>query len=244
MAEPQRQAFLDANVLRGQLTTDVLLTLADKGAFEPRWSQLVLEEVRRNRPPGLPEAAIDRRLSQMNRAFPTAMVSGYEHLMPQMQADEKDKHVLAAAVHSEATLLVTENVKDFHPPSTGPHAMHIDRTSEFLNRVVDDNPERVVAAMNEMVSRTNREPNTVSALIDKMVTQNDLKGFAHKLNSVVPPEHRGKHPNLTAGRAAHASASIALDGVAPPKGAASRPTTPPEARQAKQGPETESGQER
>jgi hypothetical protein len=77
-----------------------------------------------------------------------------------------------------------------------------------------------------------------------MVTQNDLKGFAHKLNSVVPPEHRGKHPNLTAGRAAHASASIALDGVAPPKGAASRPTTPPEARQAKQGPETESGKER
>jgi hypothetical protein len=52
------------------------------------------------------------------------------------------------------------------------------------------------------------------------------------------------HPKLTAGRAAQASASIALDGVAPPKGAASRPTTPPEARQAKQGPETESGKER
>jgi predicted nucleic acid-binding protein len=133
MAEPQRQAFLDANVLRGQLTTDVLLTLADKGAFEPRWSQEVLAEVRRNRPPNLSEAAIDRRLSQMNRAFPQAMVSGYEHLMPQMRADEKDKHVLAAAVHVEATLLVTENVKDFDPPTTGPHAMHVDRTSQFLN---------------------------------------------------------------------------------------------------------------
>jgi hypothetical protein len=122
--------------------------------------------------------------------------------------------------------------------------MHIDRTSEFLNRLVDDNPERVVATMNEMVNRTNREPNTVSALIDKITTQNDLKGFAHKLNSVVPPEQRGEHPNLAAGRAAQASASIALDGVAPAKGAASRPTTPPEARQAKQGPQTEPGKQR
>lgn len=64
--------------------------------------------------------------------------------------------------------------------------------------------------MNEMVSRTSREPNTVSALIDKMATQEDLKGFAHKLNSIVPPEQQGKHPNLAAGRSAQASASIAL----------------------------------
>ncbi|MDX6241132.1 MAG: hypothetical protein QOG10_5956 [Kribbellaceae bacterium] len=98
--------------------------------------------------------------------------------------------------------------------------------------------------MNEMVSRTSREPNTVSALIDKMATQEDLKGFAHKLNSIVPPEQQGKHPNLAAGRSAQASASIALGGVTPPKGAASRPKTTPEARQAKQGAETESSKER
>jgi hypothetical protein len=81
-------------------------------------------------------------------------------------------------------------------------------------------------------------------LIDKMAAQNDLTGFAHKFNSVVPPEQRGKHPSLAAARAAQASASIALDGVAPPKGAGSRPTITPEARQTTQGPETESGKER
>ena len=70
MPEPDRRAFLDANILRGHLQTDVLLTLADKGAFQPRWSAQVLDEVRRNRPPRLSEQAIDHRLNQMNLAFP------------------------------------------------------------------------------------------------------------------------------------------------------------------------------
>src|SRR5918999_3348411 len=120
---PVRRAFLDANVLRGHLQTDVLLTLADLGAFQPRWSAEVLDEVRRNRPGRLSEEAIDRRLRQMNLAFPRAMVTGYEYLEPQMQADAKDQHVLAAAVRSRSTVLVTENVKDFWPPTEGSHAM-------------------------------------------------------------------------------------------------------------------------
>jgi hypothetical protein len=86
----------------------------------------VLEEVRRNRPPRLPEAAIDRRLSQMNRAFPKAMVSGYEHLMPQMQADDKDKHVLAAAVQAEATF-AGHGEREGLPPAEHRSACHAHR---------------------------------------------------------------------------------------------------------------------
>ena len=156
------------------------------------------------------------------------MVSGHEHLEPEMQADAKDKHVLAAAVHSHSTVLVTENVKDFYPPTTGPYAVKVERTSQFLNQLVDDNPQRAIAAMNEMISRTRREPNTMSALIDKMASQHDLIGFARKLNSVVESEHRGTHSSLpqrtTSARAA------ALDGLAPASGSAYSPTRTPEAR--------------
>ena len=45
-----------------------------------------------------------------------------------MRADEKDRHVLAAAVHGEVDVLVTENTKDFTPPTDGPHAMKVERT--------------------------------------------------------------------------------------------------------------------
>ncbi|NIK55705.1 PIN domain-containing protein [Kribbella shirazensis] len=226
MPEPRRQAFLDANVLRGNLQTDVLLSLADNDAFAPRWSAQVLDEVHRNRPDGLSAGKMQRRLDQMNRAFPRAMVSGYEHLEPQMQADEKDKHVLAAAVHSESTVLVTENVKDFHPPTTGPHAMPVQKLSPFLSQVVDDNPQRAVAAMRQMISRTDREPNTMPALIDKLAAQQDLRGFAQKLNSVVPAEERGSHPTLEQGKSAQ---SVAFDGVASAAGAAQKPESTPTA---------------
>ncbi|MEU4389787.1 PIN domain-containing protein [Kribbella sp. NPDC023855] len=228
MATRTTRAFLDANILRGQLQTDVLLSLAYNRAFEPRWSAEVLDEVRRNRPAGVSEQAIDRRLDQMNRVFRTAMVSDYEHLMPQMRADAKDKHVLAAAVHAEATVLVTENVKDFDPPTKGPHAMPVQKLSPFLNQLADDQPARTVASMREMISRTDREPNSLPELIDKLAAQYDLKGFALKLNSIVPAEDRGSHPDLQVSQAAKA----ALDGIPSPTEAVSKPSATPEARKA------------
>ncbi|MEV0288629.1 PIN domain-containing protein [Kribbella sp. NPDC050820] len=228
MPEPLRRAFLDANVLRGYLQTDVLLTLADHGVFQPRWSAEVLDEVRRNRPARLSEQAIARRLNQMNLAFPRSMVEAYEHLEPDMLADAKDKHVLAAAVHSKSTILVTENVKDFSPPATGPHAMPVEKTSPFLNSLLNQNPRLVVKALHEMITRTDREPNTLSTLIDKLASRNDLRGFAQQLNSVLPPDHRGTHPTL--GRPPKTAHTVALDGIPPLTTPIEPPRTPPPPR--------------
>ena len=63
-------ALLDANVIRGQLTTDILLTLAEHELLEPFWSQGVIDEMRRNRPAGVTEQRIDRRIGTMNEYFP------------------------------------------------------------------------------------------------------------------------------------------------------------------------------
>ena len=50
---------------------------------------------------------IRHRRSEMERLFPEAEVTGYEPLIPAMQNDEKDRHVLAAAVRAGASLVVT-----------------------------------------------------------------------------------------------------------------------------------------
>ena len=225
-----RRAFLDANVLRGQLTTDVMLTVADARLYRPLWSEQVLDEVKRNRPPGLAPERVDASFVPMNKAFPEAMVSDYAQLMPGMQADEKDRHVLAAAVRSKSHVLVTENVKDFDPPTRGKNAMRIERISEFLNSLLDEEPELVIEAMNKMVDRNRREPRTMPELIDKMASQQDLKDFVHKLNEAVPPEQRG----TDASRQTSQSARVALDGVVPLSGAVTGPTAAPEARKATQ----------
>jgi hypothetical protein len=150
-----------------------------------------------------------------------------------MQADPKDKHVLAGAVHSESDVLVTDNLKDFDPPSTGPNAMRVENLNQFLNRQLDKDPVRVQGALQDMVSRYKRDPRTMSALIDTMAEGQELRGFAQKLNTVVPPEQRGTSPVLTANQRGSAQYT-ALEGVARP-GTAHAPETTPEARKASGG---------
>jgi hypothetical protein len=103
--------------------------------------------------------------------------------------------------------------------------MPVQKLSPFLNQLADGQPARTVASMREMISRTDREPNTMPELIDKLASQYDLKGFALKLNSIVPAEDRGSHPDLRVSQAA-------LDGIPSPSEAVSRPSATPEARKA------------
>lgn len=49
----------------------------------------------------------------MREFFPDALVRDYERLVPDMQNNPKDRHVLAAAVASRADYLVTFNLKHF-----------------------------------------------------------------------------------------------------------------------------------
>ena len=205
--------MLDANVIRGHLTTNVLLTLAEHDIVEPHWSQEVLVEARRNRPKRMSEEEFDRRLRAMNGFFPEAMASGYDDLKPHMLADDGDKHVLAAAVHGHCDTLVTENTKHFSPPASGAHAMRVSRLSDFLMRKLREQPQEVIAAMQAMVDDNRREPRTIPSLIDTMADKRMrmLRGFALRLNEAVPPELQGTSEILRLGKQTRA----ALDDIAP-----------------------------
>jgi predicted nucleic acid-binding protein len=94
-------AFLDTCVLYPAYLCDTLLRLAEVSAYRPLWSTQVLDELRRNLVErGLPPDRVDRRITQMTRSFPDAMVTGYESLIDGMSNDPKDRHVLAAAVRA------------------------------------------------------------------------------------------------------------------------------------------------
>jgi len=47
--------------------------------------------------------------------FSEAWISGCEALIPRMTNDEKDRHVAAAAVHGEAAIILTLNLRHFRP---------------------------------------------------------------------------------------------------------------------------------
>lgn len=52
--------------------------------------------------------------------FGEAWVEGYEDLIPSMTNQEKDRHILAAAVRCGAETIVTYNLKDFPVPLSRP----------------------------------------------------------------------------------------------------------------------------
>ena len=119
-------AFFDTNVLYGALLNDFVLELADRSLFRPLWSKDVLFELAKNLvKSGEDPALVEKRVGTMERYFADAMVTGYDGLVPTMTNDEKDRHVLAAAVRGGAEVLVTFNTKDFPQDSVEPFDLEL-----------------------------------------------------------------------------------------------------------------------
>lgn len=124
--------FLDTNVLYPVSLADTLLRLAEVDVIRPHWSADVMEELVRNLAHRISEDKASKRGKAMATAFPEAMVTGYENLIGGMTNEPKDRHVLAAAVHSDCEVIVTFNTSDFPPDSLSPHSLVAVRPDEFL----------------------------------------------------------------------------------------------------------------
>ena len=133
----QTNAFvvvLDTCVLAPMPLCDTLLRLAEDPAFYmPRWSAGILEELRRVLlRMQYSDAQAERRITAMQTAFEDACVTGYAELIPSMTNDEKDRHVLAAAVRAGAHAILTENVKHFPAESVEPYNIDVLTPDQFL----------------------------------------------------------------------------------------------------------------
>jgi hypothetical protein len=132
--------------------------------FRPVWQDEILEEVRRNsirllvKRHGLTKdaaaASVAHTLGQMTRAFPDARLPSelWVPLVPDLQCDKKDRHVLAAAIGSQATHLVTDNVRDF-PAASCPDGLVVVEPDQFLLDRLADVPGTVRDAVQGMSNR-------------------------------------------------------------------------------------------
>ncbi len=173
MASP---ALLDACVLVPSMLRNLLLWVATEGVFEPCWSTRILEETRRNvlrlRPEVSP-VALDRTIAQMSRAFPDALVEGWEPLEGHMVNHPKDRHVLAAAVAGGAAVVVTSNLRDFPDGALAPHGVAAVHPDSFLRSALESRPAAVAGAISALVSHTGksgREELTPQQLLDAVAS--------------------------------------------------------------------------
>jgi predicted nucleic acid-binding protein len=150
-------AVLDANVLVPIHLTDLLLRLSEAETYRPLWSQEILEEVRRNLPKvGLTAAKAAHRVGVMCREFPDAMITGYEPLTDVMTNDRKDRHVLAAAVHANAAIIVTANVKDFPLAACSRYDIDVAHPDDFLLDQLDLYEEETLLCIEQLVADLRR----------------------------------------------------------------------------------------
>ncbi|MFP2905850.1 putative toxin-antitoxin system toxin component, PIN family [Pyxidicoccus sp. 3LFB2] len=177
---------LDANVLIPLSLCDTLLSTAEEGLIQIYWTAEILNEVRRNlvEKQWCTEEQAIRRLGFMQRAFPEAMVAGYEWLVPSMTNDPKDRHVLAAAVHSGAQTIVTNNLRDFRPEHL-PSGIQAQDADTFLQNLLSQAPGVMVEVLRLQAEQKKRPPVTFDELLT--VLAKSVPRFVASVRELLPP---------------------------------------------------------
>lgn len=161
------RVVLDACVLYPFTLRDVLLQAAADGFYQVYWTEDILDEALRN-------LVADGRVTlensaklgaTMRRAFPEAQVSDYEALIAAMRNDEKDRHVVAAAVRVGAQVIVTSNQRDFYALPSGLEAQNPD---EFLSTLFDRHPRRMMSVLHKLAGRYRSPPMEVQGILNAL----------------------------------------------------------------------------
>lgn len=151
---PKLCCVLDTNVIYPLWIRDLLLWFAHYDLYTPRWSKHIFDEwlvVMRRK--GISDVEAAKRTHIMNDAFPDALVIGYESLIPVLKlADQKDKHVLAAAVKANANLIITNNLKDFPAEYLSTFGLRAKCPDVFLAEIINNDNKTSIIAFNELVS--------------------------------------------------------------------------------------------
>jgi predicted nucleic acid-binding protein len=144
-------AFLDANVLYPPTLRSVLLELAHADLYAARWSEEVHREWMRSlaeKRPTMPATVIARMRALMEVHVGDVGVRGYEPLIPTLTLpDPDDRHVLAAAIHGKASVIVTSNLKDFPVEALAPFKITAQHPDAFVLALLEADAEAVATAL-------------------------------------------------------------------------------------------------
>ncbi|SPF52473.1 conserved hypothetical protein [Candidatus Sulfopaludibacter sp. SbA4] len=178
-AEPL--VVLDACVLANFSLCDTLLRLAEPPQlYEPRWSEEIMAETLRTLESklGWPAALTSHLRSELLSHFGDAWVTGYEPLVSQMANEQKDRHVLAAAVSGGASMIVTFNLRHFRKEHLEPWGVVALHPESFLIGLLGQDPAIVMAKLRQQAADRSR------SLADLLqILHQTVPGFIERVSS-------------------------------------------------------------
>jgi predicted nucleic acid-binding protein len=162
----------DACVLYPSTLRDLLIRTAQAGLVQAKWTDQILDEVFANLQANRPEldpTKLARTRELMVRAVRNCLVKDYEALEAVLELpDADDRHVLAAAIKSQAQLIVTNNLKDFPETSLAPWAVEAVSADDFVLAQIDLDRQRVFAAVQQIADSWRKPPGTVGDVLARL----------------------------------------------------------------------------
>jgi len=162
-------AVYDGCVLYPAPLRDFLMWLGLSGRFRARWSPQIHDEWRRNlliNRPDLTSAQLDRTSGLMDLAIPDGLVTGHETLIAGLTLpDADDRHVLAAAIRCNASVIVTFNEKDFPALALAPYGIEAQHPDLFIDNRFDLDQAAVLAVAQRQRAQLKNPPLDVDSTL-------------------------------------------------------------------------------
>lgn len=168
----------DACVLYPAPLRDLLMRLALTDLFRAKWTNQIHDEWMRNVVADRQDLKIEdlrRTRDLMNMHVRDCLVDGYQkqEKLKELQAlpDPNDKHVLAAAIHSKCSRIITFNLRDFPAAILNQFNIEAQHPDEFIVETIDAAPEIVCAVVKQHRLALKNPPKSVEEYLATLSQQ-------------------------------------------------------------------------
>lgn len=167
-----QSAILDSCVLYSGTLRDFFMRLAVQ-LYQPKWTEAIHEEWIRNLLANRPDLSLEqltRTRELMNRNGGDCLVTDYEVLIPTLSLpDPDDRHVLAAAIRSRTSIIVTFNLSDFPATTLAAYWVRAVHPDNFARRLYEANPSRFIQLLKVHRRALVNPPKSVDEYLDSLL---------------------------------------------------------------------------
>ena len=167
------RVLYDANAIFGTMQRSILVRAGIRQArFNLRVlaTEEILDEMVRAVGARYPDIQPERRTSlktAIMRAIPDCLVTGYDHALEASRiGDPGDRHVVAAAIHANAQLIVTQD-NDFTQAALAPHGLAAQSPDDFLADLFDLDQATARELVCDEASARHIAPDTLVDLLEE-----------------------------------------------------------------------------
>ncbi|MDF1679292.1 PIN domain-containing protein [Ponticaulis sp.] len=154
------RAVIDACILAGTIRRHMVLLFAHEGLLEPVWSLRILHETQRAIPKTLKASGMDKETLAKHagtvcdlilESFPEALQEPQSMTLRAPLPDPDDEHVLELALSAKASVIVTENLRDFPKKALSGTGIRAINTDHFLTELAEQSPDAAQRVMANLI---------------------------------------------------------------------------------------------